>query len=66
MDASLGDVTTTRAGTEALLTAVGDRLQWAPIASASIPRALLAVGEEEAARARAAAVLGPLGCVNAY
>ena len=41
------DAATVRALTETVLTAVADRAQWAPLASAAIPRAMYAVRELE-------------------
>ena len=44
------DATTIKTMTGSVLEAVVDRLQWAPLASATIPRALFATGEHELLR----------------
>ncbi len=45
-----GDRPTVRSVTETVLEVVGDRLQWAPLASAAIPRAAFALGEHDLLR----------------
>ena len=45
-----GDRPTVRSITETVLEVVGDRLQWAPLASAAIPRAAFTLGEHDLLR----------------